>query len=168
MKWNAIQTKAQLLKAMVKDLTYLGCTIDEYVTWLKVVKKCIAIAASQTAMLNRIWSSKNIGAKNKIKLLKDIVTSITFYGCEPWTWTKIMEYRIDAFGIRCFGGLLRISRKEHRTNESAINEITCCIGECEPLMIQIVRRRKLQLFVLVSRGPGTMAHTIMHGSVGGS
>jgi len=85
---------------------------------------------------------------------------------ESWTIIPNLEKRIAAFEMRCFRRLLQIPYTVHRTNISVTQEVTCMIGEFEPL-IQIVRRRKLQWFGHVSRHADSLANTIMQGSLSG-
>jgi len=66
----------------------------------------------------------------------------------------------------CFRRLLQIPYTANRTNISVTQEVTSMIGEFEPL-IQIVRRRKLQWFGHVSRHTDSLANTIMQGSLSG-
>ena len=63
--------------------------------------------------------------------------------------------------------LVGISWKQRIRNDSIDQRITAIIGKHESL-VEIVRRRKLQWFGHVTRRPGTLAHTIMHGSVEGN
>ena len=59
-----------------------------------------------------------------------------------------------------------ITWKDRVTNEEVKHRIRNIIGTYEPL-IEVARRRKLQWFGHVTRRPGTLAHTIMHGQVKG-
>ena len=42
-------------------------------------------------------------------------------GAETWTITKTVTKRIDAFEMWTYRCMLRISRKEHKSNEEALN-----------------------------------------------
>jgi len=88
-----------------------------------------------------------------MNLLRSVVISTALYGCESWTLTPNLKKRIAVFEMRCFSRLLQIPYTAHRTNISVTQEVTSMIGEFEPL-IQIVRRRKLQWFRHVSRHNG--------------
>ena len=63
------------------------------------------------------------------------------YGCESWTIKKAECWRIDAFELWCWRGLLRIPRTARRSNQSILKEIS---PECslERLMLKL----KLQYF----------------------
>ena len=49
--------------------------------------------------------------------MRSLVTSIFLCACESWTLTAELQRRIQAMEIRCSRKLLRISYKDHVTNE---------------------------------------------------
>ena len=67
--------------------------------------------------------------------------------------------------MRCYCKILRISYKDHVTNEEIRAKIQQVIGPHEYLLI-IVKRRKVQSYGLVSRSSG-LAKTILQGTVKG-
>ena len=86
----------------------------------------------------------------KIRLMGSLVTSISMYACESWTLTAESWRRIQAMEMRCYRKILRISYKDHDTNEEFHAKIQQAIGQHEDLLIT-VKRRKMQLYGLVSR-----------------
>ena len=93
-----------------------------------------------------------------------LVTSIFLYACESWTLTAELQRRIQAMEMRCYRKILRISYKNHVTNEEVRAKIQQAIGPHEDLTI--VKRRKLQWYGHVSRSSG-LAKTILQGTVKG-
>ena len=67
--------------------------------------------------------------------------------------------------MRCYRKILRISYKDHVTNEEVRGKIQQAIGPHEDLLT-IVKRRKLQWYGHVSRSSG-LAKTILQGTVKG-
>ena len=67
--------------------------------------------------------------------------------------------------MRCYREKLRISHKNHVTNEEVRAKIQQAIGPHEDLLA-IVKRRKLQWYGHVSRSSG-LAKTILQGTVKG-
>ena len=65
-----------------------------------------------------------------------------------------------------FFWLLGIHWRNYCTNASVLEEVERKIGIFE-LLLGTVKRRKLQWFGHVTRRPGTVAHTAMHGDVEG-
>ena len=109
--------------------------------------------AQGTAALTRlkpIWIDKSISLSSKIQLMRSLVTSIFLYACELWTLTAELQRRIQAMEMRCYRKILRISYKDHVTNEKVHAKIQQAIWPHEDLLT-IVKRRKLQWFGHVSR-----------------
>eukprot|EP00794_Sanderia_malayensis_P008574 gene8574-biopygen6861 len=150
----------------VHQFKYLGAVMNEEATSSTEIKTRLAMVTSQMVKLNHIWKSREVGDKTKIQLMRALVTTVALYGCEAWTLSKQLEKKITAFEMRCFRRLLGIHWRDHRTNVSVIEEIETKIGDFERLL-DTVKRRKLQWFGHVTRRPGTLAHTVMHGRVDG-
>ena len=66
--------------------------------------------------------------------------------------------------VRCYCKILRISYKDHNTNEEVCAKIQQAIGPHKDLTI--IKRRKLQWYGHVSRSSG-LAKTILQGTVKG-
>ena len=79
-----------------------------------------------------------------------LVISIFLYVCESWTLTAELKRRIQAKEMRCYRKILRISYKDHVTNENVRTKIQQAIGPHEDLLT-IVERRRLQCYGHVSR-----------------
>ena len=94
-----------------------------------------------------------------------LVTSIFLYACESWTLTAELQKRIQAMEMRCYCKILRISCKDHVTNEEVRAKLQQAIGQHEDLLT-IVKRCKLQWYGHVSRSSG-LAKTILQGTVKG-
>ena len=102
--------------------------------------------AQTTAALTRlkpVWNNKSISLGSKIRLMRSLVTSIFLYACESWTLTAEFQRRIQAMEMRCYRKILRMSYKDHVTNEEVRAKIQQAIGPHEDLLT-IVKRRKLQ------------------------
>ena len=87
------------------------------------------------------------------------------YVCESWTLQAQLQRRIQAMDIRCYRKILRISYKDHVTNEEARAKIQQAIGPHEDLLT-IVKRRRLQWYGHVFRSSG-LAKTFLRGTVEG-
>ena len=100
----------------------------------------------------------------KIRLMRSLATSIFMYARESWTLTAELQ-RIQAMKMRCYCKLLRISYKDHVTNEEVRAKIQQAIGTHENLRT-IIKRYKLQWCGHVSRLSG-LAKTILQGTMKG-
>ena len=67
--------------------------------------------------------------------MHSLLTSIFLYACESWTLTAELHRRIQAMGMRCYHKILRISYKDHVTNEEVRAKIQQAIGPHEDLTI---------------------------------
>ena len=85
--------------------------------------------------------------------MRSLVIPIFLYACESWTLTAELQRRIQAMEMRCYRKILRISYKDHVTNEEVCAEIQQAIEPHEGLLT-IVKRRKLQWYGHVSRASG--------------
>ena len=97
--------------------------------------------------------------------MRPLVASIFLYASESWTLSPDLERRIQAMEMRCFRHLLRISYKDHTTNEEVKARIRHEIGQYKELL-NTVKERKLRWFGHVTRG-NSLAKTIMQGTVRG-
>ena len=141
-------------------MKYLGSvTIDE-----SSKPEVLSRIAQTTAALTRmkpILNDRSIYLSSKICLMCSLVTSIFLYACESWT-LKVELQRIQVREMRCYRKILRISYKDHVTNEEVRAMIQQAMGPHEDLTI--VKRRKLQWYGHVSRSSG-LAKTILQGTV---
>ena len=94
-----------------------------------------------------------------IRLMRSLVTSIFLYACESWTLTAELRRKILVMEMRCYRKILRISYKDHVTNEEVRAKIQQAIGPHENLLT-IVKGRKLQWYGHVSHSSG-LAKTIL-------
>ena len=95
--------------------------------------------------------------------MRSLVSSIFLYACESWTLTAEFQRRIQAMKMRCYRKILRISYKDHVTNEEVRAKIQQAIGPHEDLLA-IVKRRKLLWYGHVSRSSG-LAKITLQGTV---
>ena len=107
----------------------------------------------------------SISRSSKIRLMRSLVTFIFLYACESWTLTAELQRRMQVMEMRCHRKTLRISYKDHVTNEEARAKIQQAIGLHEDLLT-IVKRRKLQWYGHISR-PSGLAKTVLQGTVKG-
>ena len=77
--------------------------------------------------------------------MRSLVKSIFMYACESWTPTAELRKRIQAIETRCYCKILRISYKDHVTNEEVRAKIQQAIGPQENLLT-IVKRHKLHWY----------------------
>ena len=72
--------------------------------------------------LESILKSRDITWPTKVHLVKSMVFPV-MYGCESWPVKKAEHWRIDAFKLWCWRGLLRVPWTARRSNPSILKEI---------------------------------------------
>ena len=75
--------------------------------------------------------------------MRSLVISIFLYACESWTLKAELEKRTQVFEVRCYRGLLKISYKDHVTNEEFRRKIHAAIGGVDELLT-MDKKRKLK------------------------
>ena len=80
----------------------------------------IAQATAALTRLKPVWNDRSISLSSKVRLMRSLVTSIFLYACESWILTAELRRRIQAMEMRCYRKILRISYKDHVTNEKSV------------------------------------------------
>ena len=91
-----------------------------------------------------------------------MVFPVVLYGCESWTVKKTEHRRIDAFELRCWRRLLRVTWTARRSNQSILKEINPGIS-LERMMLKL----KLQYFGHLMQRVNSLEKTLMLGGIGG-
>ena len=104
--------------------------------------------------------SKAETLSTKVHLVKTVVVRVVMYGCTSWTRKKSECWRIDAFELWCWRGLLRLPWTARRSNQSIVKEISpgCSL---EGLMLKL----KLQYFGHLRWRAGSFEKTLMLGKI---
>ena len=107
----------------VKDFKFLGSYKSADGNCTNEIKRRIAMARQKAVELTTNWKDKNVTSALKIRVMKSMVWAVFQYGVEGWTLKKSDRNRIESFEMWCWRKMLGISRKEHRTNISILEEI---------------------------------------------
>ena len=102
--------------------------------------------------LDSIFKGRDITLPTKIRPVKAMVFPVVMYGCE--TVKKAERRRIDAFELRCWRRLLRVSWTARRSNQSILKEISPGIS-LEAMMLKL----KLQYFGHLMRRDDSLEKT---------
>ena len=124
----------------------------------------IAQATAALTRLKPVWNDRRISLSSKIRLMHSLVTSIFLYACESWTLTAELQ-RIQSMEMSSYRKILRISYKDHVTNEEVRAKIQQAIGPHEDLL-NTVKIRKLHSYGYVSRS-SLLVKTILQGTMKG-
>ena len=105
------------------------------------IKRRLLLGRKVMTNLDSILKSRDITLLTKVRLVKAMVFPVVIYGYESWTIKKAEHQRIDAFELRCWKRLLRVSCTAKRFNQSVLKEISPKYS-LEGLMLKL----KLQYF----------------------
>ena len=133
----------------VKSFRYLGSIITDEGSKPEILARIAQTTAALTR-LKPLWNDRNITVSSKIRLMRSLVMSIFLYASETWTLSADLQKRIQAMEMRCFRKILRISYKDHVTNEAVRNKIKQAIGPYDDLLTT-VKKRKLKWYGHVLR-----------------
>ena len=79
------------------------------------IKRCLLLGRKAMTNQDSILKSRDITLPTKVQLVKAMVFPVVMYGCESWTIKKAQRWRIDAFELWCWRGLLRVPRTVRRS-----------------------------------------------------
>ena len=158
---RAIEVNRQKLET-VTSFKYLGSVVSGKDSKPKILSR-IAQTTAAFKMLRPVWNDWSIFLCSKMRLMWSLVTTIFLYACESWTLTAELQRRIRAMEMWCYRKILRISYKDHVTNEEVCAKIQQAFGPHED-HLTIVERRRLKWYRSVSRSLG-LAKTIFQDTV---
>ena len=133
-----IKVNGQKLET-VTSFKYLGSVITDEGSEPEILSR-IAQATAALTRLKPVLIDKSISLSSKIRLMRSLVTFIFLCACESWTLTAKLQRRIQAMEMKCYRKTLRISYKDHVTNEEVRAKIQQAIRPHEDLLT-IVKRR---------------------------
>ena len=94
--------------------------------------------------------------QTKICIIKTMVFPVVMYRCESWTIKKTEHQRIDAFKLRCWRRLLRVTSAARRLTNSILKEISP-----EYSLEGVMLKLKLQYFGYLMRRTDSLEKTLM-------
>ena len=125
------------------------------------IKRCLFLGRKVRTNLDSTLKSRDVTLPTKVRLVKAMVFPVVMYGCESWTVKKAERQRIDAFELRRWRRLLRVSWTTRRS-KSILKEISpgCSL---EGLMLKL----KLQYFGHLIGRTESLEKTLMLGKIEG-
>ena len=145
----------------VSHFKYLGAMIEHTTDITREIKARLGAARSALGSLDCFWHHRSVNTTTKLRLLKTLVWPIALYGCESWTLRKADTARLEAFEMGCYRRLLKVTWRQHRTNQSILDEL-----QTTRQFIPLVKKRKLQYFGHIVRAQGLSNH-LLEGRVHG-
>ena len=143
-----IKVNGQKLETVI-SFKYLDSVVTDEGSKPEILSRIAQTTAALTR-LKPVWNDGNISLSSKLRLTCSLVTYIFLYACESWILTAEFQRRTQAIEMRCYRKILRISYKDHVTNEEVRAKIQQAIGPHENLL----KRRKVQWYGHVPRLSG--------------
>ena len=100
----------------VEKFTYLGSIVDVKGGTDADIKARIGKARTAFCILYKVWTSKVISRRTKIRIFNSNVKSVLLYGAETWRTTQATTKRIQTFINSCLRQILRIHWPERISN----------------------------------------------------
>ena len=129
----------------VEQFEYLGSMITANGDNSKEVKRRLAMALKKLQQMRSLWNGTN--RNTKVRLLRTCIFPIATYGSETWTMNNSIEKYINAFELKCYRRILKISWTEKRTNKSVLEELKIS----ENWLLNNIKSRKLKYFGHIKR-----------------
>ena len=144
------------------DFIFWGSKITAAGDCSHEIKRRLLLGRKVRTNLDSILKSRDMTLPAKVHLVKAMVFPVVKYGCESWTVKKAECWRIDAFELCCWRGLLRVPWIARISNQSIQTEISpgCSL---EGLMLKL----KLQYFGHLMQSVDSLEKTLMLGGIGG-
>ena len=125
---------------IVSKYVYLGSAMSGDGDGIGEIMKRLAVAMHKLTKMKFLWRGQDV--QTKLRILRGCVSPVATCGCEAWMLGKINLKRINAFEMKCYRKILRISCTEHSMNKSIREELQVE----EQWLENFVRRQKLKHF----------------------
>ena len=141
---------------VVNTFNFLGSLIVDSGGSSAEIKRRLAQARTSAIGLTNIWKDRGISRNTKSQIMNTLVFPIALYGSETWAPGAVDRKKISACEMWCWRKMLRISWKEHKTNEF----VKHLVGENVSLC-QRMDKNKLQYFGHIARREGDSLEKII-------
>ena len=108
----------------VTDFIFLDSKIIADGNYSHEIKRCLLLGRKAMANLDYVLKSRDITLLTKFHTAKAMVFPVVMYRCESWSVRKSERWRMDAFKLWCWRGLLRATWTARRSNQSVLKEIS--------------------------------------------
>ena len=125
------------------------------------IKRRLLLGRKAMTNIDSILKTRDITLTTKVLLVKAMVFPVVMYGCESWTMKKAECWRIDAFELWCWRGLLRVPWTA-RSNQSILKEISP-----DYLLEGLMLKLKLQYFGHLMWRTDSLEKTMVLGKIEG-
>ena len=125
----------------VDRMVYLGYMATEDGKCDKEIKRRVGIERTGFESMAKILTSRNISIELRSRIAKCYIWSTLLYGAETWTLTKVTSDKLEAFEMWLYRRMLRISRKEHKTNGEVLHKMKIKIS-----LLNTIKKKEMSIF----------------------
>ena len=95
---------------VVERFTYLGSDIPVSAGCESEVNRRLGQAwGVMNSLDNGVWRCRYLCGRTKVRVFSSLVPPVLLYGCETWTLTKDLRWRLNSFGTRSLRRILAIA-----------------------------------------------------------
>ncbi|PFX25769.1 hypothetical protein AWC38_SpisGene9604 [Stylophora pistillata] len=120
----------------VDQFVYLRAEVCREGGGMKDLKNRLSKARGAFNKLKKIWISKNILRKTKVRLYKTLVVPVLLYGSETWKMTNGDDKAVNVFHNRCLRRILRIQWQDNVSAKELLER-----AGMKPLSAEVMSRR---------------------------
>ena len=93
----------------VEEFTYLRAIVDKEGGGSKDIMHRLQEVRDAFQRLRRVWATREIGRRTKIRLFKTLIRPVLLYSCETWKITKADERKLNSFQFQCLRRIMEIT-----------------------------------------------------------
>lgn len=120
----------------VEEFTYLGAKVNKEGGGMEDLQNRLSKTRGTYVRLIKIWNSKSISRRTKMKLYKTLVLPVLMYGCGTWKMTKSDERVLNMFENKCLQKIHGIRWQGHVTTKELLAR-----AEMSAVSQEVKRRR---------------------------
>jgi hypothetical protein len=121
MRINCQQSEAIQLRTgqveEVDEFPYLGSIVGKTGGTEEDIKARLNKARVAFRMMSKVWKSRTLQRKTKIRIFNSHIKSVLLYGSETWRTTKMLLNRVQVFVNTCLRRILNIHWPEKISNK---------------------------------------------------
>ena len=119
----------------MERFTYLGSDIHGSAGCEPEVNRHLGQAwGVMDSLDHEVWHCRYLCWRTKVRVLRLLVLPVLLYGCETWTLTRDLRWRLNSFGTRSLWRILGNHCSDFVSNEQLVREtqmrfVTCIVHE---------------------------------------
>ena len=110
--YNALTLNGQQVEEVKRFHLYLGSMVNTESNMMQGVNRRINIARTSAQKMDKIWKSKAVNYKLKLRLVRSTASAIASYGSESWTFSRKVQKKLNAFEMWTYRRLLHECPRE--------------------------------------------------------